>query len=167
MVARKKILVTGANGQLGQSLLKIADKEKYDYFFMDKSQLDITDLSKLAHFFKQHHFDYCLNFAAYTNVEKAENDKKMAYKINKESVGQLAQLCKKNNTVLFHISTDYVFDGKKKKPYIEEDIPAPINVYGESKLEGEKELVKHTDKFLSYVPPGYILIWGKIFIKPF
>jgi dTDP-4-dehydrorhamnose reductase len=97
-------------------------------------------------FFGKHNFDYCINTAAYTNVEKAEREQKEAFLINSEGVYNLAKACKKYNVVLLHISTDYVFDGMAKTPYQEQDPINPLNVYGASKLKGEQHIVNTWNK---------------------
>ncbi|MEZ4857342.1 MAG: dTDP-4-dehydrorhamnose reductase [Flavobacteriaceae bacterium] len=134
----KKVLITGANGQLG-CCLKEAVKAypEIEFQFLDKYTLDITDASQVASFFKQTRFDYCINTAAYTNVEKAESDKENAFLVNAEGVKNIANACKDHRIILMHISTDYVFDGTQKTPYLETDLPNPINVYGASKRKGE------------------------------
>ncbi len=104
---------------------------------MDSSELDITSKRDLNGFFKSKRIDYCINCAAYTNVEKAESEQEKAFQINAEAVKNLAEICKKNHTILIHFSTDYVFDGTSKIPYSETDHTNPINVYGASKLKGE------------------------------
>lgn len=140
----KTVLVTGASGQLGKCLQKIAANEQtIDWLFMDSSEIDITSKSDLEMFFASKQIDYCINCAAYTNVEKAESEKEKAFKINAEAVKNLAEICKKHKTVLIHISTDYVFDGSNPIPYKENDKTNPINVYGASKLKGE-ELIQQT-----------------------
>jgi dTDP-4-dehydrorhamnose reductase len=134
----KTVLVTGASGQLGKCFQKLAVREEgIDWLFMDSSELDITSNRDLNNFFNRKGIDYCINCAAYTNVEKAESDQEKAFEINAEAVRNLAEICKKNHTTLIHFSTDYVFDGTAKAPYSETDHTNPINVYGASKLKGE------------------------------
>lgn len=137
----KKILITGSNGQLGQCLKKQADNfTAFQYFFASKNELDIADKVALKTLFQKENFAYCINTAAYTNVEKAESESEKAFVINSEAVQHLAEICKEFDVVLIHISTDYVFDGKKRTPYTEEDPTNPLNVYGQSKLDGEKHI---------------------------
>jgi len=134
----KTVLVTGASGQLGRCFQKLAVREEgIDWLFMDSSELDITSNRDLNNFFKSKKINYFINCAAYTNVEKAESDQEKAFQINAEAVKNLAEICKNNNTILVHFSTDYVFDGTSKSPYYETDYTNPINVYGASKLKGE------------------------------
>ena len=135
----KKVLVTGANGQLGQCLKKIAPNyNELTFVFKNSKDLDITNKDQMNSFFAEDDFDFCINCAAYTNVEQAEKTPDIAYEVNAEGVKNLALLCRENDTFLIHISTDYVFDGEKKEPYTVDDIPNPINEYGKSKLLGEK-----------------------------
>lgn len=145
----KRILVTGANGQLGKTIEELFSKNEYslEFTFVTKTQLDITNASELKLFFKNNKFDYCINCAAYTNVEQAEKTPKIAYKINAEGVKYLAEACKETDTVLVHISTDYVFDGEKTEPYTVEDIPNPINEYGKSKLWGEQHIQNILERY--------------------
>ncbi|GGX19547.1 dTDP-4-dehydrorhamnose reductase [Aquimarina muelleri] len=134
-----KILVTGSNGQLGQCLQKIEQNyTSLELHFYKSKDLDITNKDAISQVFKDDSFDFVINCAGYTNVEQAEKESEKAFLINEEGVRNLAQTCKKQNSILIHISTDYVFDGKKETPYTEEDIPNPINEYGKSKLAGEQ-----------------------------
>lgn len=134
-----RILVTGSNGQVGQALKSISNEYfEIDFLFYDSSMLDITSLSKCQEVFSKVKPDYCINLAAYTAVDKAEEEKETAYLVNAEGVKYLAQVCKENKVVLIQISTDFVFDGNKNTPYTIEDKPNPINVYGASKLKGEE-----------------------------
>jgi dTDP-4-dehydrorhamnose reductase len=133
------ILVTGAKGQLGKCIKDAAaNYPEYDFLFATRELLNIEREKSISNVFKNKRFDYCINAAAYTNVEKAESDEENAFLTNTEGVKQLAKHCNKNNTTLIQISTDYVFDGKKGIPYNEEDSTNPLNVYGASKLKGEQ-----------------------------
>ncbi len=135
----KRILVTGASGQLGLCIKEIQTKYPQLYFFFKNSiELNILDAKRLTEVFQENEIDYCINCAAYTNVEMAEQFPNKAFEINAEGVRQLASACKVKNVILIHISTDYVFDGKKNTPYNTDDITLPINNYGKSKLQGEK-----------------------------
>ena len=135
----KNILVTGANGQLGTSLALMANSADARFFFTDVDTLDITDYKAVSAYMKKNRIDIVINCAAYTNVDKAEDDRVMAFKINAEAPGLLARSCRVNNAALIHISTDYVF-GKERstKPRTEDVKPSPSGVYGESKLQGER-----------------------------
>ena len=133
------ILVTGAKGQLGKCIKDAAaNYPEFDFLFATRELLNIESEKSISNVFKNKRFDYCINAAAYTNVEKAESDEENAFLTNTEGVKQLAKHCNKNNTTLIQISTDYVFDGKKGIPYNEEDSTNPLNVYGASKLKGEQ-----------------------------
>jgi dTDP-4-dehydrorhamnose reductase len=143
-----KILVTGSNGQLGNEIRLLADTlTGLTFFFTDVNILDITDREDVDLFFTKHTFDFCINCAAYTAVDKAEVDKKQAYAVNTIGVKNLVQNCNKHQITLFHISTDFVFDGKATSPYKVEDVPNPINYYGETKLLGEQEITKNLSRF--------------------
>ncbi|MFD0834738.1 dTDP-4-dehydrorhamnose reductase [Mariniflexile aquimaris] len=133
------ILVTGASGQLGKTIEELYSKNEanLEFTFVSKENLDITNEGELLLYFKANKFDYCINCAAYTNVEQAEKTPEIAYNVNAEGVKYLAKVCKETQTILIHISTDYVFDGEKSEPYLVSDIPNPINEYGKSKLLGE------------------------------
>lgn len=135
----KRILVTGAGGQLGLTLKElVVDYPELDFEFRTREALDITDTKVLEGFFADSHYDFCINCAAYTNVERAEEQAQEAFEVNAEGVKNLARTCLENNVVLIHISTDYVFDGTKNAPYFPDDEPNPINIYGRSKLQGER-----------------------------
>ncbi|WP_430410918.1 dTDP-4-dehydrorhamnose reductase [Kordia sp.] len=135
----KTVLVTGANGQLGQCIQKIRHQfTDISFQFKSSSELDITNAKAIHDYFENNTIDYCVNCAAYTNVELAESEEEKAYLVNAAAAKLLAETCKKHHTTLIHISTDYVFDGKKQTPYVETDITNPISVYGASKLKGEQ-----------------------------
>lgn len=135
---KKSILVTGANGQLGMTFRRFEeDYPNLNFVFMDAITMDITDFQIVKYTFDEVKPNYCINCAAYTNVEKAEVEPDKAFLSNAEAVLNLAKVCQEQQTILLHISTDYVFDGQKSTPYTVQDIPNPINVYGASKLKGE------------------------------
>lgn len=132
------ILVTGANGQLGQSLKKLASKlGGYDFHFTDLEELDIQNERDVLAYISSLKPNYVINTAAYTAVDAAEDHEKLARLVNAQAVGFLADACNENSARLIHLSTDYVFDGTQHCPYIEEDEPNPSSVYGQTKLEGE------------------------------
>ncbi len=137
---KKRILVTGANGQLGRTIQELYSMNslELEFTFLSKELLDITNIFQVENFFEKNKFEYCINCAAFTNVEKAEKTPKISYNINANGVKNLAKECKKHDVILVHISTDYVFDGEKKEPYTVFDETNPINEYGKSKLLGEK-----------------------------
>lgn len=139
----KKVLITGAKGQLG-CCLKEASKNypDIDFSFTDREILDITIPNAVTTFFEENTFDFCINAAAYTHVDKAESDQKQAFLVNAEGVKNLSLACQKHNVTLLHVSTDYVFEGNKQVPYNETDKTSPINVYGASKLKGEEYIKK-------------------------
>ena len=144
---KNKILVTGADGQLAKTIkgLYVKNSDNLQFHFVNKKELDITNFKEVSTIFSKNEFDYCINCAAYTNVEQAEESTELAFKINAEAVKHIATVCNEKNIILFHISTDYVFDGEKITPYSETDITNPINQYGKSKLKGEqyiKEILK-------------------------
>lgn len=144
----KKVLVTGSNGQLGMCIKDAAvNYPELAFSFVSREELDIASETSVSAIFQQYKFDYCINAAAYTNVEKAESDSENAFLVNAEAVKCLAEQCKTTNTTLLQISTDYVFDGKKRTPYTEEDDVNPINVYGASKLKGEKYIQDICDQY--------------------
>jgi dTDP-4-dehydrorhamnose reductase len=143
----QKIIVTGAGGQLGQELQVLASTfPSFDFIFADRGQLPINDLARVSAFFNEYKPDWCINCAAYTAVDKAESEKEAAFGINGDAPGYLARACQSTGARLIHISTDYVFDGSSATALKEDDSTAPINVYGASKLEGEKQALQiHPD----------------------
>ncbi len=138
----KTILVTGSKGQLGLCFQKQSTQyPNFKFLFCSSKELDITSKDAVDNYFADHKIDYCINTAAYTNVEQAENKKDLAYAVNVEGAKNIAEACKEHSAVLFHFSTDYVFNGTSEKPYKESDKVDPINVYGSSKLKGEEEIM--------------------------
>ena len=135
----KKILVTGANGQLGQCLQKISSQfEEFEFIFTDSETLDITNKEEVNDFFWQNAPDFCINAAAYTAVDLAETDVEKAFLVNADGAENLAEACAENNAQFIHVSTDYVFDGENNLAYTEEDFTNPLGVYGASKLAGDE-----------------------------
>ncbi len=161
-----KVLVTGANGQLGMC---IQDASKafpnLDFTFASKGVLDIANDASVTDYFRKNDFQYCINTAAYTLVDKAETGQEEAFKINAEAPKNIATACKKNNCTLVHISTDYVFDGKKRTPYTEEDATNPINVYGASKLKGEENIAANCDRYFIFRTSWLYSQYGNNFLK--
>jgi dTDP-4-dehydrorhamnose reductase len=132
------VLVTGSTGQLGQSLQFIAPNfPEIEFVFCDSTTLDITNFENCETIFAKYKPNYCINTAAYTAVDKAEIEPEKAFEINVNGPKNLAKVCKLHNTVILHISTDFVFDGSKTTPYTETDLPNPAGVYGQTKLQGE------------------------------
>jgi dTDP-4-dehydrorhamnose reductase len=135
------ILVTGSNGQVGSEIRALHSDYPYNFFFTDRSSLDITDATAVEKFIEANNINTIINCAAYTAVDKAESDEANADAINHLAVKNFALTCKEKNIKLIHISTDYVFDGKNYKPYTEEDTTNPEGIYGKTKLDGEKALL--------------------------
>ena len=134
------ILLTGANGQLGSEIKALSKSYENNYFFTDREELDITNQDAINTLINSHKIDTIINCAAYTAVDKAEEDTINADKINHLAVKYLAQAAKEKNIKLIHVSTDYVFDGTNHKPYIEDDNVNPNGVYGKTKLDGENAM---------------------------
>ncbi len=140
-----KILVTGSNGQLGNELRVLSQKEPgIQFIFTDVEELDITSEMAVSAYFQEAMPDAVINCAAYTAVDKAEQEPEKATLINGIAVGILARAANAHNAVMFHISSDYVFDGRGCRPYAENDQVDPVSVYAMSKLAGELEMQKHT-----------------------
>ena len=143
------VLVTGGSGQLGQALQSIVTKfSKFSFHFVDSDDCDITDVDVIHNTFSKYKPDFCINAAAYTAVDKAESEVELATSINVEGARNLAVVCKEFDTILFHISTDFVFDGQKRTPYTQMDQPNPQSVYGQTKLDGEKAIEEHWHKHI-------------------
>jgi dTDP-4-dehydrorhamnose reductase len=166
MISKKKILVTGARGQLGLSVFEWKNAyPQFDFRFFSREEFPIDNSSFAAKKIKEEKPHYLINCAAYTQVDKAESEKDLAWRTNAMAAGNLAMCCTENNCQLIHLSTDYVFDGKATSPYSENDSPSPPGVYGASKLEGEKLVLQYA--------PGAIIIrsswvystYGKNFVK--
>jgi dTDP-4-dehydrorhamnose reductase len=160
------VLVTGGGGQLGQSLRQSLGRfPGIRGTFLTSDQLDITNFRALEDLLKESRFDYCINCAAYTQVEKAEQNPEIAFAVNAEGVKNLALLCRQTRVVLIHISTDYVFDGKKGDAYTPEDIPNPLNQYGKSKLRGEQYISEFMECFYIIRTSWLYSEFGNNFLK--
>ncbi len=162
----KTILVTGTNGQLGKCFQKEASNYSgFHFLYTTPEELDITSEENLNVYFDTHKIDVCINCAAYTNVERAESEPEKAFAVNAEAVKILAEICKFHQVILFHFSTDYVFDGKKNEAYSEEDSPNPINVYGASKLKGEKYIQDILERYFIFRTSWLYSEFGHNFYK--
>lgn len=137
---RKNIIIIGGSGQLGQCINEVINKKEYSYnfVFLSRADLDYTNFTQTKLIFEQYNPVYCINCAAYTAVDLAEDEQETAFKINEFAVKCLAESCVEYNTTLIHISTDFVFDGNSGLPLTEEFFTNPVNVYGLSKLKGEQ-----------------------------
>lgn len=144
------ILLTGSNGQLGQEFKKLFNNYDIKYLAVDHNELDISNENEIKSFFELNNkFDIIINCAAYNEVDKGEEESAMAIKINTYGALELAKYAKEINAIYVTYSTDFVFDGKKREPYTEEDIPNPLSEYGKSKANGEKLVLENYEK--SYV----------------
>ena len=161
-----KILITGANGQLGKELKKIAPSfPQFDFIFLSREDLPIHHFEMVRLYFKTYHPQYLINCAAYTAVDRAEQEKDLAFQINAEAVGVLAAICKEQHCKFIHISTDYVFDGTASVPYKEDAATNPQCVYGASKLEGEQEALQFNPESLIIRTSWVYSEFGKNFVK--
>ncbi len=161
----KKILVTGAKGMLGHDLCPTLEDAGFETIETDVDTLDITDLSVVEKVLTAEKPDAVVHCAAYTNVNKAEEDLETAMKINAGGTENLAKICAKLDIPIVYISTDYVFDGTKKEPYLPYDKPNPINAYGLTKLKGEEAVRKHCEKFYITRTSWLYGIHGKNFVE--
>lgn len=166
MSERIIILITGANGQLGMEFRALEKKyPQLQFTFASREQLAIENKQSVASFFDDHYFDYCVNCAAYTAVDKAESEMDMANAINGEAVGFLALACKRHLVKFIHISTDYVFDGNGNTPYTEMQKLAPVNAYGQTKLNGEIAAMNNHHETMIIRTSWVYSVYGKNFVK--
>src|SRR6187402_11510 len=166
MKIKSKILVTGGNGQLGKELREFSSLHTgLDFVFLSREELPIHQFELVRNYFNTLKPAYCINCAAYTAVDKAESEKDLAFLINGEAVGVLAAVCKEHNTKFIHISTDYVFNGEAAYPYTESFPTDPINVYGASKLEGEKQAIQLDPECIIIRTSWLYSSFGKNFVK--
>lgn len=160
------VLVTGANGQLGQSLqFIVAGYPEIDFVFCDSKTLDITKKESIELVFTKVKPDFCINTAAYTAVDKAESEPEKAFEINVIGAQNLAEVCRDFKTKLIHVSTDFVFDGTKNRPYTEDDSTNPQSIYGQTKLDGEK-IIQKTIKECFIIRTSWVFsLFGNNFMK--
>lgn len=160
------VLVTGGQGQLGQAIQSIASNYiNIQFVFCDSKELDITSIESVKNSFAKHKPEFCINTAAYTAVDLAETEVEKAFEINEKAVKNLALACAKHKTVLLHVSTDFVFDGNHNTPYFENHPTNPINVYGASKLAGEKVIPTVLDQFYIIRTSWVFSAFGKNFLN--
>jgi dTDP-4-dehydrorhamnose reductase len=160
-----KILITGAKGQVGTDLVLEAKKRGHETYGFTSSELDITDKAVVTNTITNIKPNVVINAAAYTAVDKAETVKEKAYAVNETGVKNLAEVCKELDIPLLHISTDYVFDGEKKEPYVETDSPKPTSAYGTSKLAGEIALKNTWEKHIILRVSWVFGEYGNNFVK--
>ncbi len=161
----KTILVTGANGQLGHQMQQVAESSASRYIFTDVEQLDITDYNAILSITQTDKVDVIVNCAAYTAVDKAEDDQSLANLLNNTAAGNLARAAKECGATLIHISTDYVFDGAAHKPYSEQCATSPIGVYGATKLAGEQAIATSGCNYITIRTSWLYSQWGGNFVK--
>ena len=160
------IVITGSNGQLGKELQQLAPTfSQFEFHFLGREKMPIDHFSIVRNVVETLKPDYFINCAAYTAVDKAENEKDAAFLINAEAVGFLAEICKEYNIKFIHISTDYVFDGTKNTAYRENDVVNPLGVYGASKLEGERSAIEQNPTSLIIRTSWVYSSYGNNFVK--
>lgn len=162
----KNLLITGANGQLGNEMRNLlAGSKLFNSFFADIDTLDITDARAVYHFIESNNIDIIVNCAAYTAVDRAEDDMVACAKLNVEAVGNIAGAARNYGTRVLHISTDYVFDGYNYRPYTEEDDTNPKTTYGTTKRDGEKLLMKTAPDSIIIRTAWLYSPYGRNFVK--
>lgn len=163
---RAQVLVTGANGQLGNELRELSgDIDNVGFTFVDIDEMDLTHQDSIRSYFEGKSFDFIVNAAAFTQVDEAESKEELAFAINAGALSVLCDICRRSGTRLIHISTDYVFDGQSCVPIRESDTPNPQSAYGRSKYEGERIVLER-------LPDAYVIrtswlysSFGKNFVK--
>lgn len=162
----KNILITGANGQLGNEMRLLAEENKhYNYFFTDVVELDICNAQAVMDFVLENKIDVIVNCAAYTAVDKAEDDKELCERLNAAAPGYLAKAVAVRNGCLVQVSTDYVFDGTAHVPYKEDQPTCPNSVYGVTKLAGEQEAMKYCGNTMVVRTAWLYSTFGNNFVK--
>jgi dTDP-4-dehydrorhamnose reductase len=159
------ILITGANGQLGNEMRRVSANSHDRYIFTDVAELDITNIEAIRNTMAENDINVIVNCAAYTAVDKAEDDEAMAELLNATAVANLATAAKEHNATLIHVSTDYVFDGNGCRPYTEEQPTSPASVYGRTKLHGEEAAVESGCNYLIFRTAWLYSPFGRNFVK--
>lgn len=160
------ILVTGSGGQLGSELKQLSlQYPEYRFIFTTRNELPVDNRKSILEYFNATRIDYCINCAAYTAVDKAESEPDFAFLINSEAVRDMAIVCEEHGTKLIHISTDYVYDGAMRTPLKESDPAGPLNVYGRSKLAGERFAQQHNPACLIIRTSWLYSSYGSNFLK--
>jgi dTDP-4-dehydrorhamnose reductase len=166
MLAMKKIIILGANGQLGNEFRQLEkDFPSFKFFFYDVAEMDIMQKDLVDRGISEVKPDFVVNCAAYTAVDKAETDKELAYAINSDAIKNIAAACVTHSVKLIHISTDYVFDGEASKPYTEDSPVNPSSIYGLSKLEGEKGALQTAENAIVIRTAWVYSVYGNNFVK--
>ncbi len=165
MKTPKNVLVTGAKGQLGSEIQLLSSSQDFQFEFTDIEELDITSMEQLEAFFSSRKFDAVINCAAYTDVDKAEEEREQADLINHRAAENLAVFSREHRAPLIHISTDFVFDGKSFAPYREENLPHPVSVYGKTKWAGENAVLKEAEKAVIIRTSWLYSSFGNNFVK--
>jgi dTDP-4-dehydrorhamnose reductase len=160
------ILITGSHGQLGNEMQQAANRfQSFNFLYTDVEDLDICDKAALNSYVKANNVNIIVNCAAYTAVDKAEDDVALCYKINSDAVRNIGKVAKENGIKVVHISTDYVFDGTNYIPYTEDQPVCPSSVYGKSKLSGEQALIESCDQAVIIRTAWLYSSFGNNFVK--
>ena len=166
-LVQKHVLVTGAKGQLGQALAAFVKGRNlpFRFYFADSQELDIRHREAVMEYVAKRDIDFIINAAAYTAVDRAEEERELAYAVNEQGAAHLAQAAAEVGAKLIHISTDYVFDGKDERPYLETDEVAPMSVYGSSKLKGEEAVQRYAHEWAIVRTAWLFAEYGNNFVK--
>ncbi len=162
----KNVLITGANGQLGNEMRVLSvENPQFTCFFTDVEELDICNETAIKEYVSVHQIDAIVNCAAYTAVDKAEENEKLCHLLNAEAPGYLARAIQERGGVMIQVSTDYVFDGTQHVPYTEDIPTCPASVYGRTKLEGEQNVLEGCDQSVIIRTAWLYSIYGNNFVK--
>ncbi|SDN58621.1 dTDP-4-dehydrorhamnose reductase [Desulfonauticus submarinus] len=156
------LILGGQTGLLGQAITDILNKNKWEAISPAKNKFNIFSSEELKNFIQKHHISYVFNTIAYTQVDKAEQEQKKAIELNRTFPVILGNVCKELGIYLIHYSTDFVFNGQKESPYEPTDPPCPLNIYGKTKLEGEKNLLEITNLKLLIIRTAWLFGQGKV-----